>query len=489
MKFIFTNYKIPLPDTMKKILLIFCLLIIGIKGYSQQFSQYNTGTLYDSFENPSQRSFIPDSSRMYAFNFFIPNISSNFLLTGDAQSTLIRRAFNGTYNNNSLIIGGGKYNYVNLNADAYSLMFKIFTNIKGYQEVGFFTETRLEGKGAFTDESAALLAGVSSFPSNTYDNVLNNHYYYQLYDAIGASYREQINKQLAIGFKFSALMGIGYNKLTIDESHLNINKVSNSATISLRGRYFNSQEPGGFNSSSLLPTLRSPGAQISMGMAYKTDDHITFQGNIKDLGFIHWYSSSTSSSFNNTVSTTNLQPKVAGDSLANVIRKITNTSAKIGSFTTYTNARLEVSATKSYYLDGDNHIKYSPTLVVSKELFYNGLAGAFVNHFQYQNYHISVTSSYDNFNLFNVGLQFMIKSPNVEFFIGSERITQTAGFARAIHSPTTYSNTSYAGGNFFLGFALKFGQVVEHPLNASTIPNGDKGFFGRLWNRFFKTYQ
>src|ERR1700760_2527827 len=102
---------------MKRILLVFCVLLAAEKGFSQQFSQYNTGTLYDSFENPSQKSFITDSSRRYASNFFVPNFNANFFLTGDAQSTLVSRAFGGKYDNSALQIGAGKYNYANVSAN------------------------------------------------------------------------------------------------------------------------------------------------------------------------------------------------------------------------------------------------------------------------------------------------------------------------------------------------------------------------------------
>src|ERR1700756_4354083 len=107
---------------MKKILLIFCFFLLAARGFSQQFSQLNTGTLYDSFENPSQRSFVPDTSKKYAFNFLIPNLNLNFSLTGDIQSSLINRAFGGKYNNSDLQIGNNKFNNINLNAGAYELM-------------------------------------------------------------------------------------------------------------------------------------------------------------------------------------------------------------------------------------------------------------------------------------------------------------------------------------------------------------------------------
>jgi hypothetical protein len=474
---------------MKKILLIFCLLFIAVKGFSQQFSQYNTGTLYDSFENPSQRAFVPDTSKMYAFNFLVPNLNASFFLTGNAQSSLVSRAFGSKYNNSALQIGAGKYNIANANANAYAIMFKTFVSLNGDEEVGIFAETRGEGRGAFTDESLALFNGPAAFPNNIYDNVLNDNYYYQVYNSIGLSYREKLTDQFAVGFKFGVLMGIDYNKLNIYESHLSFNKANDAAVISLRGKYYLSQGPGKLDLRSFLPTTRSPGAQISIGTSYKTEDNITFQGNIKDLGFIKWYSNSTVNSFNGTGTVNGLSTPKREDSLYNLTHSIINSAPKTGSFTSYTDSRFELSATKSYFLDANNSIKYSPTLIASKELMYNGFTGVMVNRFQYQKLNASLTTSYDNQNLFNVGLQLMYKTYNGEFYIGSERLVQTAGLASAIHNSASYANSSYTGADFFIGFSLKFGQVIEHPLNASIIPIGQKGFLGRLWNRLFKTYR
>jgi hypothetical protein len=474
---------------MKKVLLIFCLLFAAVKCFSQQFSQYNTGTLYDSFENPSQPSFVPDTSKMYAFNFLIPHLNANFSLTGNAQSSLINRAFGAKYNNTALQIGAGKYNNAIANANAYAIMFKTFVSLNGDEEVGIFAETRAEGRGAFTDESLALFDGTASFPNNIYDNVLNDHYYYQVYNSIGLSYREKLSEQFAIGFKLGLLMGTDYSKLNIYESHLSFNKTNDAAVISLRGKYYMSQGPGKLDLRSFLPVIRSSGAQINIGTSYKTEDKITFQANIKDLGFIKWYNNSSISNFNSTATVNGLSTPKREDSLYNLTRTIVSSSPKYGSFTSYTDGRFELSATKSYWVDANSSIKYSPTLIASKELLYNGFTGAMVNHFQYQNYHASLTASYDNQNLFNLGLQLMYKSYNGEFYIGSERLVQTTGLASAIHNSASYTNGSFTGADFFIGFSLKFGQVIEHPLNASIIPIGQKGFLGRLWNRLFKTYR
>lgn len=472
---------------MKKFLLAFCLFLLTVKGFSQQFSQINTGTLYDSFENPSQRAFVPDTSKKYAFNFLIPNLNASFFLTGDAQASLVSRAFGGKYNNYALLIGSGNYNNVNLNASAYEIMFKMFNSVNGDTEVGLFAETKAEGRGNFTDESIALFNGTGAFPGTSYDNLFNDHYNEQIYNAIGLTYREQVTKKLAMGFKLSLLMGTEYSKLDIYESHVNLDNVNDAATLSLRGTYYQSKGPGNLDSRSFLPTTRSPGAQISMGTSYKTDDNVLIQGNIKDLGFIHWYNRSSVADFDATETAINISSKGREDSIYKTVDNILHNGRNFQSFTSATDAKFELSATKSYWLNSDMTVKYSPTIIASKEMLYNGFTGALVNHFQYQNYHGSLTFAYDNNNLLNVGLQLMIKSYNGEFFIGSDKLMQTVALAGARSNYSSYTNGSFTGASFFIGFSLKFGPVVEHPLNSSVMETGERGFLGRLYNRLFKT--
>ncbi|HEX3383603.1 MAG TPA: DUF5723 family protein [Mucilaginibacter sp.] len=451
----------------------------------------NTGTLYDSFENPSQRAFVPDTSKKYAFNFIIPNISGNFSLTGDAQATLVSRAFGGKYNNSVLLIGPGNNNIAIANGGIYELMFKVFGSVNGDTEFGFFTETRFEGRGSFSDESIAAFNGTSAFPVNEYDNVFNNHFYDQVYNAVGLTYREEvIKKRLSIGFRLSYLMGIDYTKLDVKESHVEFDQVNNAETISLRGRFYQSKGPGNFDGRSLLPTTRSPGAQISMGATYKTDDNVYVQGNIKDLGFINWYSGSTISNFNTTAIATNLVGKGREDSVFSKVNGILKNNRLMQRFNTYTDSKFELSAMKSYWLDEDMDWKYSPTLIGSKEIMYNGFTAGLVNHFQYMNkYHASLTVSYDNASLLGVGLQLMYKTYNGEFYIGSDKLMQTAELATAKSNYSSYTNGSFTGASFFMGFALKFGPVIEHPLNSSVMETGEKGFLARLYNRLFKTYK
>ena len=477
---------------MKKVLLVLCLLFFTVKVFAQQFSQYNTGSLYDSFENPSQRAFIPDSSKKFASNFLFPNANLNFFLSGDAQASLKGRAFINKYNNSSLVINQGRVNLANLNANVYFVMLKMFSSFNGDTEWGFSWQTKAEGLGIITDESIAALNGTQSFTSgNTYNNIFNNNYYYQTYHQVSVTYREKVFKQLSIGFKLSALLGIQYQKLDISKSQATFDNANDTVGAALKGVYHNSYIPGHFSTPDYLPTLRNPGASISMGATYRTEDSFIIQGNIKDLGFIHWSNRSRVFDFDNRANIKGLSTAAREDSIYNKVYNVIHSgNFTQGSFTTPVDGRAELSINKSFWLDDDHMFKYSPTLVASKELFYPGFVGALVNPIQYEKYILTLTTSYDDLKTFNLGMQFMMQTPNWEFFIGSDKLAQTVSLtSQALNKNLTSldQNSAYTGTSFFLGFSMKFGPVVEHPMNASVIPTGEKGFLGRLWGRLFKT--
>lgn len=476
---------------MKQFLLLALLFsCFTVKVFSQQLLQYNTGTLFDSFENPAQRAFIPDSSRYVAFNFFIPNGGANFVLTGNAQQALKSRAFGGKYDTRSLVIGGNQMNNAYVNANEYSIMAKLFTSFKGDQEVGFFFDTRGDGHSRFSDESVALFNGPNGFPKDAYNNIFNDYYYYQIYHEVGFTYHERIDKQFSIGFKVAAVLGSTYSSLNIVQSSISFDKPTDQALLALSGVQQYGYEPGKFDSHDLLPSFRNPGASVTMGLSYRTDQAVTIQANVKDLGFIHWNKRSGAYVFNNNAIVNGLSTAKREDSIYNQVYNIIHTGSFYnGSFTTPTDGRAEISASKMYYIDDDHQFRYFPTFVASKELFYNGFTAAVVNRVQRGIYNLSLDPSYDNLNHFNMGIQFMVQSPNVEFFIGTESLIPTGRFLLASTGSSSQIEhpSSFTAGTISLGFSAKFGRVIEHPMNSSYIPMGEKGFFGRLWNRIFKT--
>lgn len=480
---------------MNKIFIVLFFIFSTLSVSAQHFSQYNTGSLYDSFENPSQRAFIPDSSRAVAFNFLIPSFSGNFYLTGNIQKPLKSRLFNGDYNTSGLPRPGrGGLNHFNVDANNYWIMLKLYTNLSGDVEMGFSAQSRVESTALLTDESVQFFAGPSNFPRDSYDNIFNNHYKLQMYDQLSYTYRERINKQFAIGFKVSYLSGIQYAKIDVASSSVQFNRQPDendeqSATVAMQGRYYHSYVPGRLTGRDFLPTFRNPGASITMGASYRTEDGITIQGNIKDLGFIHWNKRSSISDFNNSTTIHGIDGVNREDSIYNASYKLFRSGATPGGFTTKTNAKAEISVTKNYWLDDEKTFKYFPTLIAQKEMFYPGFVGAMVNSVQKNNLVASLSASYDDYKLFNLGLQLMVKSPNTEFFIGTERLLNTASLTTAALGSNSQinKNGNYSGADLFFGFSLKFGRVIEHPMNASYTPMGEKGFFGRLFGRIFKT--
>jgi hypothetical protein len=474
---------------LKKILAS-SILILSFGGvYAQRFSQYQTGTLYESFENPSRAAFIPDSSRKFAANFFIPNLGGFGDLSGNAQVTLKSRMFTGLYESSALNIGSYNNNYGQYNFNTYSFMIRMFGNLKRRQEIGLSFQTRSEGRARFTDEAVAIFDSYIPFTETaTYANALNAYGITQSYHQLGLSYRENLSKQLSVGIKLSALMGIYFKELNITSSNLEINRESQRALLSLTGKHYSNFDT--LETRDLSPTFRNLGAAVSLGTSYRFPDGSILQGNIKDLGFITWNRKSDIYNVSGRRSLDiELKPGLEDSTYRAFLYLVSRNSIRTsGSITRMINGRAELMYSRSFDLPV-NDFKYKPTLVLSKDLAYDGFAGALVNHVQYQNYWLTLTTALREHNLFDFGAQLMYQSPNVEFYVGSERLFNGKKFIAAAreNEKAINSATSYTGADFFLGFSLKFGHVIEHPMNANRIPTGEAGFFKRLYGRFFKT--
>lgn len=478
---------------MNKFLLLSFLFLFSTKAFSQQFSQYNTGTLYDSFENPSQRSFIPDSSRQYASNFLLPSFNSNFYFTGDAQTAFKTRIFADAYDASAVPVGTGRYNYLRANASAYLLMFKMFTNLEGSRELGFFIKTSAESRAIVTNESFAIFNGFDKFPNNSYSDIFNNRFFYQSYHQIGMSFREQVTPKLAIGVKFGFLSGIDHQKFSFFQSRIDFDRPNNQALLTLSGVNY---KAGWNGRNTIIENMgfdfRNPGIAISIGTAYKTDDAYKFQFNIKDLGVIHWSNSRSQVSYfeSNSAPIAITSSSSAEKSVSDAVGYlVTSQGQATRGFYTPINGIIEASINKDYWLNYNQTLKFSPTVIFAKEIFYPGFTGALVAPLQYDKYVVTLTPSYNDLRLLSIGGQFMIKTPDTDFYIGSDALYQTINFTKEAIQSGNYTpgkTGRYTGANFFIGLTLKFGNIIEHPMNASFIPMGEKGFFGRLYDKIFK---
>jgi len=449
--------------------------------------------LYDSFENPSQRAFIPDTTKQFAFNFLIPNLDVNFLLSGHGQQALLSRAFHSYYNTANLVTGQNAYNHIKANTSDYIFMFKVFTSESGDQEMGVALNTRLEGRGIVTDESISFFNGFTNFPQSVYANIFNDNYQAQAYHQLSFTYRERVNRRLSVGFKFSALAGLYYSQLNISQSSVIFNKVQDQARVSLGGNYRTNNQTGESTFNTIFPILVNPGASASMGVTYFDERGFKWQGNIKNLGFIRWGSKSRTNSFVGTALINNFSSAQRETTIANSIDSLSKHGQSHHSFITPTNGLLELSINRTYWLDEEGKIKFSPTLIGSKEIFYNGFTAALNAPIQLGKHSVALTSTYDELKLFNLGLQYMQKSENAEFFIGSERLFATGSFLSAAlkngQGAQTQTKTPikpFTGMDFYIGASFKFGPLIERQMNSSGIgPQGDKGFLGKIWDGLF----
>ncbi len=473
---------------MNKIFLILILCFFTTQVFAQRFAQYYTNTLYDSFENPSQKVFTPDSSRMFAFNFLFPNLSINAYITGNAQPTIKQGIFLGKSTTPNLMYGQNSANHLYTVDNVYIGMFKIYTSLKGDQEIGFSWQTKGEGNTRFTDETVGLFNGNSSFTNTNYHDVANDNYWYQGYHQLSITYRETLNNQFSVGLKLSALSGIVHEDASITHSDITFDKPNNQLFLTLAGHNRTTYDPGTFSAANFIPDFRSPGLSFSLGVGQHTDGGINLQYNLKDLGFIRWSASSNVHNFNNTETVTGVSSTGSSGNLYDVALKILTDRGTKKSFITPTDGRFEISASKTFALNDDGSYKYIPIFIASKQLFYNGLTGVFTNNIQYHNLMIGVTQTIDNTG-YNLGGQLMIKSPNFEFFIGSEQLLHDYSVLRDLKKDNAEINRASAsmGAGFYMGFSVKFGHEIETHANTSHISTGDDegGLIKRLLHGVF----
>ncbi|MEJ6980307.1 DUF5723 family protein [Pedobacter sp. P351] len=465
---------------MKKHLLLFSFLVLTFSVSYGQFNLYNTRTLYDTFENPSQKAFYADSSKKYAFNFFMPTLSINGTVTGEGQTSLKKLMYKETLDANGLTLGEEKLNKVSLNENTYLAMFRIFKSVKHHREMGIAWQIRSDTYGEVTNESIAIFHNYKLFNKSSYLNPFNNNATTLNYHQFSLNYREDINKRLGLGFKLSYLSGILHSKLRIDSSTLNINQAQDSYDLSLHGKFRSSISYNQTESKMLYPGLQNPGAAISLSANYKLRGGWYILGNLKDLGFIKWNKKNTFTyTFDDTITVPSASIPNSDERLITEIEDLFDQGSDYKSYTTLINGKAEMLISKDMG-------SYQPNLLISKKLFYKGADIALINRFKHRAMNFSLSTAYSQNNHFQIGGQFMLKSPNAEFFIGSDQLLNSYYTTKgALASDENIGKGNMAASVYF-GFAVKFGPLMERQQNANNIPGivspVRSGFLYRLLN-------
>lgn len=207
--------------------------------------------------------------------------------------------------------------------------------------------------------------------------------------------------------------------------------------------------------------------------------------NLKDFGFIKWAKSSYYNKFNNLDDPLRIDnPETQSSTIDTQISEIVTENETRKSFFSPTNAKIDIMISKAFAI---NHpFTYTPSLIVSKNLFYNGGDAAFVNKFKYNEFSVSAIPTYNFNNLFLMGLQGMYQTPNFEVFLGSDNLFKTVTQIKGVIKEDRTIGSGYNGASFYMGIGIKFGRTVEHPQNSSYMPglaDQQSGFFKRLFGR------
>lgn len=439
-------------------LLLTFLLVTPFFSFAQHFGLYNTQTMYDAFENPSQTVFKTDSSRRFSFNFFIPNGGSTASVKGPGMYSLKRWMYSASFRTDSLSPFDTKGTRAYIQQNTYLLAFKIYHSVRYHREMGFSWQLRTDGFVETGNPSLIVLhnydqlanASNGDLPGNPFKNRASLQSYHQF----SFTWRENYSRQLSYGIKLSYLSGIAYAKGDIRNSYFNDASLYNPAAtldLDMRTTFRDS-----LDKKMLYPGFKNPGFALSLGTSYRLNNGWNISAALKDLGMIYWAKESyILSAKQYEISEQTIRDDVWDNQLKHDLRK--------ARFTASLNARIELMANKDLGF-------YQPTALVSKSLLYPGVDAVLVNRLNYRNLNISLSGAYNANQLFQFGTQLMIKSPNAEFFIGSDDLFKTANTIKTLRS-TNISNFSGNGGaSVYLGFALKFGRIMSRWQNDNYVP-------------------
>lgn len=452
---------------MKRAVLFLLLSLSSSFTYAQQFGLTNTRTLVDGFENPAQKTFQVDSSRKYAFNFLIPAVSLHSAFTGPAQQSfkdlVFKRVING-----DLPIGQDQSNELLLNSNNYILTFRTFQNIYWDREIGLSWQIRQSGRVRTTNETLVLIDNVDRFSTPEQlatEGLFNNKGLQQLYHQFSLSYREDLDKRTGVGLKLSALSGILYNKFETTRSAIRTG--TDGHLVTLNGTY---RSNAGFDSLDLareaVPAFRNPGVSVSLGIRHQAPGGWNVMGNLKDLGMIRWHRSSRTYSFDGDLPVGNTNTPAGRKDFLKEMKKFIKENTEERGFFAPTDAKAEILIERD--LDW-----YRPNLILSKSLFYPGGNIALVNHFRVRSFIFTALGDYNLNRYFQLGGQALYKTPNFEWFIGSDQLFKTYYSAKNLLGKTADNGRGYTGASIYFGMGFRFGRVQEHPLNARSIPGVD----------------
>ncbi|TKB99017.1 DUF5723 family protein [Pedobacter cryophilus] len=460
---------------MKKIWYLALIIFFPTSVFSQHIALTHSGTQYDSFENPVQTGFTKELSRKYAITIF-PALNALLNFKGGSETAFKNLIFNRTVSGSTFNdIGLGNSNQLYLKNSFYLFTYRIYKTVNYNRELGFALQFKQDGKANISNESFAIFDSYKNFNKTSYLNIFNNKAYNQSYWQLSVNYRENYDEKWGFGGKFSLLNGATYSKMNISNSSLQINS-SNSFISSFKGNYISSFGTDSLTYKKLLPNLKNLGLAISGGVSYTSKKGLYLTLNINDLGFIHWNKSTPNYTFDDEITVTNANSANAANRFSNAFGSIINNNLTNKKFNTTIDTKIVLAASKTFN-------NYKSVFVFSKSTFRSDGQIGLLNNFQKNAFNFGLNTIYDFNSGLNLGSQLLIKSPNSEFYIGSESLFPSYYLAKGYLKKDENIGKNNTKGTFYMGLNVNFGRKMQSMGNADEIPglnDQETGFVVRL---------
>lgn len=463
---------------MKRLQFLVIFMLSSRLIYSQDVSLTHSRTLYDSFENPAQSAFDKELSRKYAINLFLPAFSTQLRFKGDAETEFKKILFQADNILASGLTGSNNYNQVSGSLNFYLLMFKLYRSVDYNQEAGLALQLRNEGNFNIPNATFAFLNTYKNFNEGSYPNTFNVNGINQSYWQLGLTYRENYNDRWAFGGKLSFLSGTTYSNIAIQDSRLDIN-ANTSFTTAFNGTYTSSFGTDTLGLKALIPGIKNPGAAISLGATYTSKKGIYVTAHIKDLGFIKWNKETPVYTFTEEFTVEDADQLGSRKRFTESFGDMLNQNKSKKGFTSYTNANITIAASKQFD-------QYRPVVLYVQNINNPGGQLAILNNFKHRALNVGLNGIYNFQTGFNLGSQFMIKSPNAEWYFGSEKIFPTYYFSKGYFTKAPTVGKSPTQLDIYFGLSVKFGKKMQSEGQADFIPglnDAETGFIYRMGKR------
>ena len=470
---------------MKKIWNLLIIIFFPFGVFSQKIALTHSGTMYDSFENPVQSSFQKELSRKYALNL-LPALDASLYFNGSANNAFKKFLFTRTVTGVPINdIGAGKFNQLDVSGGFHLFAFKIYQTVNYKRELGLSFQFKEDGYVKVTNELFAIFDNYNKFSQSSYQNIFNNKAFNQTYWQLSINYREDYDEMWSFGGKVSLLDGATYSNINVNASTLNINRTANSFVTTFTGNYTSSFGTDTITVKKALPDFKNLGFAISGGTSYTSINGLYITLNIKDLGFIHWNKTTPTYSFDDGATITNANSADAGNRFGVAFGSIINNNETNKRIYSLIHTKIDIAASKSFN-------NYTPIFVISKSAFRSDGQIGLLNNYKINAFNFGINSIYDLNTGLNFGSQLLIKSPNAEFYVGSEALFPSYYLAKGYLTKDENIGKTDTKGSFYIGLNVNFGRKMQNIDNADEIPGlNDKetGFVVRLGNKERKKLQ